>query len=51
MDRHDIITHGHIKLDDILDFLNNFKKVNKEIILILETPNEPELKKEFNLIK
>lgn len=51
LDRHDIITQGHIKLDDILDFLNSFKKTNKEIILILETPNEPELKKEFNLIK
>jgi deoxyribonuclease-4 len=51
LDRHDIITNGYIKLDDILDFLDNFKKVNKEIILILETPNEPELKKEFNLIK
>ena len=51
LDRHDIITQGYINLYDILDFLNKFKKNNKDITFILETPNEPELKTEFNLIK
>lgn len=51
LDRHDIITNGYIKLNDIIDFINNFKKINKDIILILETPNETDLTKEFNLIK
>jgi len=50
LDRHDIITQGFIKLNDILDFLNNFKKINNDIIFILETPNEIDLNKEFNLI-
>jgi len=51
LDRHDIITNGFINLNDIIHFISNFKRNNKNIILILETPNENELKKEFDLIE
>ncbi len=47
LDRHDIIDKGYINLDKILEFVKLFKIANKNIIFILETPNEPELKKEF----
>ncbi len=47
LDRHDIIDNGYINLDKILEFLTLFKKVNKNLIFILETPNEAELKKEI----
>jgi deoxyribonuclease-4 len=47
LDRHDYIDNGFIDLNDILEFLKLFKKTNNELIYILETPNEPELKKEI----
>lgn len=47
LDRHEIIDKGFINFNEILNFLKLFKKANKNLILILETPNEPELKKEI----
>jgi len=38
LDRHEIINSGHIKISDIYDFLR-IKKLNKEIITILEMPS------------
>lgn len=50
LDRHEIITEGFIELNKILDFIKLFKKNNKNLIFILETPNEPQIDKEIKLI-
>lgn len=38
LDRHDIINNGFINIDDIYEFIKNFKKINNDIVIILETP-------------
>jgi len=50
LDRHDEISEGHIKLDNIIQFINLMCKANSKMIVILETPNENDLKKDISLI-
>lgn len=50
LDRHDIINQGFIHINDIYKFVKNFRSLNKEIIIILETPT-PNFKYEFHQIK
>lgn len=50
LDRHDIITRGHMKLTDIIRFVLEMGKTNPKLIAILETPEEDKLKEEFSLI-
>lgn len=50
LDRHEIINQGFIHINDIYKFVKNFRSVNKEIIIILETPT-PNFKYEFHQIK
>ena len=51
LDRHDELTKGYINIDHIITFIKTMKKNNKNLILILETPNENNLIEEFKLIK
>jgi len=51
LDRHEEITKGYIDLKEILIFLKKISEKNNKITLILETPNESNIKKEFDLIK
>lgn len=50
LDRHDIMTRGHMKLMDIISFVEEMGKANPKLIAILETPNEDNLRKELSLI-
>ena len=50
LDRHDIINQGYIDINDIYKFVKSFRSLNKEIIIILETPT-PNFKYEFHQIK
>lgn len=50
LDRHEIINQGFIHINDIYKFVKNFRSLNKEIIIILETPT-PNFKYEFHQIK
>ena len=50
LDRHDILLRGHMKLMDIISFVEEMGKANPKLIAILETPEEGNLKKEFSLI-
>ncbi len=47
LDRHDIISNGYINLNDIIIFINKMKKANSNLIAILETPDESNLKKDL----
>jgi deoxyribonuclease-4 len=51
LDRHDIITQGHMNIADIIKFLKVIRKNNRNLIFILETPDENNIKDEFKLIK
>jgi deoxyribonuclease-4 len=51
LDRHDIITQGHMNIADIIKFLKVIRKNNRNLIFILETPDEGNIKEEFKLIK
>lgn len=51
LDRHDVITNGHMNITDIIKFLKVIRKNNRNLILILETPDEEKLNEEFKLIK
>tara|TARA_B000000475_G_C16005623_1_gene450802 strand:- start:1117 stop:1941 length:825 start_codon:yes stop_codon:yes gene_type:complete len=48
VDRHENLSKGFIEIDIIKDFIKN---INKEIMIILETPDENLIKEEINLIK
>jgi deoxyribonuclease IV len=50
LDRHDIINQGFINIIDIYRFVKNFRSLNKDIIIILETPT-PNFKYEIHQIK
>jgi len=50
LDRHEILNQGFINITDIYNFIRNFKNMNKEIVMILETPT-PNYKYEFHQIK
>jgi deoxyribonuclease-4 len=50
LDRHDIINQGFIHINDIYKFVKSFRSVNKNIIIILETPT-PNFKYEIHQIK
>lgn len=50
LDRHEIINQGFIHINDIYKFVKSFRSLNKEIIIILETPT-PNFKYEFHQIK
>lgn len=50
LDRHDILNQGFIDINNIYNFITNFRKINKEITIILETPT-PNFKFEFHQIK
>lgn len=49
LDRHDVIHKGFIDLNEILKFTKLMKKANNKITFILETPDEPNLNREFEL--
>jgi len=51
VDRHDMITQGHMDIKDIIKFLKLIRKNNRNLIFILETPDESNLKEEFKIIK
>lgn len=50
LDRHDMISRGHLNLDDIINFIQLIEKANSNSIFILETPDENNLKKDISLI-
>lgn len=50
LDRHDIINQGFINIYDIYKFVKGFRSLNKDIIIILETPT-PNFKYEIHQIK
>ena len=50
LDRHEILNQGFINIKDIYNFISNFININKNIIMILETPT-PNYKFEFYQIK
>jgi len=50
LDRHDIINQGFIHINDIYKFVKSFRSLNKDIIIILETPT-PNFKYEIHQIK
>jgi deoxyribonuclease-4 len=50
LDRHDIINQGFINIIDIYRFVKSFRSLNKDIIIILETPT-PNFKFEIHQIK
>jgi len=50
LDRHDIINQGFININDIYKFVKSFRSLNKDIIIILETPT-PNFKYEIHQIK
>jgi len=50
LDRHDIINQGFINIIDIYRFVKSFRSLNKDIIIILETPT-PNFKYEIHQIK
>ena len=50
LDRHEYLEEGHIKLNNILEFIKNIKKNNSKIILILEKPSD-NYNREFTIIK
>jgi deoxyribonuclease-4 len=50
LDRHDIINQGFIDINDIYNFIKSFRNLNKEIVMILETPTQ-NIEYEFHQIK
>jgi deoxyribonuclease-4 len=50
LDRHDIINQGFIDINDIYNFIKSFRNLNKDIIMILETPTQ-NIEYEFHQIK
>jgi len=51
LDRHQVLTEGTIYIDDIIALIKLMKISNPNIILILETPDEPNLMNEIKIIK
>jgi deoxyribonuclease-4 len=50
LDRHEIINQGFINIIDIFNFIKSFRSLNKDIVMILETPTQ-NFKYEFHEIK
>ncbi len=50
LDRHEIINQGFINIKDIFNFIKSFRSLNKDIVMILETPTQ-NFKYEFHEIK